>query len=63
MTEQQSLYNWIMNIIDSCNNDFHFEAADKLIELFEQRVKNQDLVICLKQQRERHWNSIHSILK
>ena len=63
MTEVQEHYNWIMGIIDSCNNDFHFEGVDKLIELFYQRHKNNDLHTCLLQLRAEHWNSIHSILK
>lgn len=62
MTEKQQNYNWLMNIIDSCNNDFHFTAVDKLIELFLSRHKDETLTDCLKAQRTSHWNFIHSIL-
>lgn len=62
MTIDQQHYNWIQNIIDSCNNDFHFDGVDKLIELYEQRHNNASLTMCLLHQRTQRWNSIHSIL-
>ena len=36
------LNEWIENIIQSCTDDFHFEAIDKLIELYHERTKNED---------------------
>lgn len=54
--------NWIMSIISSCNNDFHFEAVDTLIELFEARHKNEPLTTALQLWRMQHWNHIHTIL-
>jgi hypothetical protein len=63
MTPAQEHYNWIMNIIDSCTHDFHFDAVDILIDLYRQRHQDDELFVSLKQMRETHWNSIHSILK
>lgn len=63
MSTEQETYNWILNIIDSCNNDFHFEAIDKLIELFKLRVNDDVLYTCLQHIREIRWNNIHSIIK
>ncbi len=62
MTEKQQNYNWIMLIIDSCNNDFQFSCVDKLIELFYQKHNDDELTNCLKLLRRRHWNNIHVIL-
>ena len=62
MTPKQEAYIWIQNIIDSCNNDFHFGGADKLIELFDAIHKDDQLTTLLQLQRNEHWNTIHSIL-
>lgn len=64
MTTKQECYNWLVSIIDSCNNDFHFEGVDALIALFKLRFKEDtDLHILLETQRATHWNTIHGILK
>jgi len=62
MTASQIAYVWIQGIIDSSNNDFHFDGVDKLIHLFNERYNNASLTICLQQQRQDHWNNLHSIL-
>ena len=60
----QSDYNWISNIIQSCTNSFHFQAVDKLIELFEARYNNIDSTTTtdLKQKRQNQFNDCHFIL-
>ena len=63
MTPIQQAYVWIQNIIDSSNNDFHFDGVDKIIDLFHTKYNNSPLTICLQEQRQAHWNTIHSILK
>lgn len=55
-------FNWIMNIIESCTDDFHFEAVDKLIELYFEKTKDKDLDFQLKMKRAEKWNQIHSII-
>ena len=60
--KDNALANWIIQIIDSCNNDFHFDAVDRLIELFYEREKNEDLKIELMLLKQKKWNEIHNIL-
>jgi hypothetical protein len=62
MSQAQEHYNWIMNIIDSCNNTFHFECIDNLIELFQKNHNNKELTDCLRQIRNQHWKTVHNIL-
>lgn len=63
MTPAQIDYNWLLNIIDSSNNDFHFSCVDKLIDLFYEKHNNESFKDLLIEARYRHWNLIHSILK
>lgn len=58
----QEVFNWIVKIIETCNNDFHFEGIDKLIDLFYDKYKNDKLTDELKLARIRMWNKIHDIL-
>lgn len=60
--KDNALANWIIQIIDSCNNDFHFDAVDRLIELFYEREKNEELKIELMLLKQKKWNDIHNIL-
>lgn len=57
------LFNWLSAIIESCTDDFHFQAIDKLIDLYSEKVKDQDLVTDLKNLRSKKWNDIHGIVK
>ena len=57
------LNEWIANIIESCTDDFHFEAIDKLIELYQEKTKDEDLTSDLKMLRAKKWNEIHAIVK
>ena len=60
MTE---IFNWIAAIINSCTDDFHFEAVDKLIEIFDAKFNNEDLSLELKTLRAVKWNDIHGIIE
>lgn len=53
---------WLTNIIESCNNDFHFSCADVLISLFKLKYGDDDLITRLDELRNQKWNSIHGIL-
>ena len=55
-------FTWTYNVIRSCNNGYHFEAADTLIALFEQRYGDSELALQLRELRESKWASVHSIL-
>jgi len=61
--EKQNIYNWITRIIETCNNDFHFESVDKLIELFYEKFLDGELRTDLQIKRQYKWDEIHSILK
>lgn len=60
--DQQECYTWIQNIIDSCNNTFHFEGADRLIDLYQDQFKDDESTTLLKLQRQNHFNAVHNIL-
>jgi hypothetical protein len=60
--DKKGIYTWILKIIDTCSNDFHFEAVDKLIELFNEKEKDESLTDDLKLARIQKWNEIHTIL-
>lgn len=58
-----NIFEWISKIIETCNQDFHFEAVDRLISLYYEREKDtvkRDELEMLKIQK---WNLIHNILK
>ena len=55
-------FDWIIRIIETSNNDFHFQAVDKLIELFYEIEKDEELTHELRVIRNNKWNKIHHIL-
>ena len=59
----ESIYDWVCRIIDTCSNDFHFEAVDRLIELFYEREKDEGKKLELEIRKKDKWNQIHFILK
>ncbi len=63
MEKDRNLYEWIAKIIDTCNHDFHFEAVDNLINLYYERVKDDNKKVELELLRQNKWNEIHFILK
>ena len=60
--DKKNIYDWIIRIIETCNNDFHFEAVDKLIELFYEKHLDGEMRTELNILRQNKWNEIHSIL-
>ena len=58
----EDIFQWIVNIIQTCNNDFHFDSVDKLIELYLQREKDEQQYIALKLLRKAKWDEIHNVL-
>jgi len=59
----EDTYTWAFNIIESCNNDFHFDCADILISLFKIKYGNTDRVSELRSLWQTRWNAVHAILK
>ena len=60
--DKKNIYDWIIRIIETCNNDFHFEAVDKLIDFFYQKYLDGEMRTELNILRQNKWNEIHSIL-
>jgi hypothetical protein len=60
--DKKNIYDWVVRIIETCNNDFHFEAVDKLIELFYEKHLDGEMRTELSILRQNKWNEIHSIL-
>jgi len=59
----EETYNWVFNIIDSCNNDFHFDCAYVLISLFKIKYGDSDKIAELGSLWQTKWNAVHAILK
>ena len=60
--EQQNIYEWIKKIIETCNNTFHFEGVDRLIELYYEKYQDETSKDTLQILRQSKWNQIHDIL-
>jgi hypothetical protein len=56
------VYDWIVKIISTCTDDFHFDCVDKLIELFYVRFGDADKRDDLIMIRSQKWNETHAIL-
>ena len=59
----EETYTWVFNIVESCNNDFHFDCADVLISLFKIKYGNTERVSELKSLWQSKWNAVHAILR
>jgi hypothetical protein len=62
-SKAKDMFLWVAKIIDTCNNDFHFEAIDNLIEIHFKNFKDKKLKLDLELLRAQKWNEIHVILK
>jgi hypothetical protein len=60
--EQINIYDWIKKIIETCNNSFHFEGVDRLIELYLEKFQDEMSTDTLRLLRQNKWNQIHDIL-
>jgi len=59
----KDMFDWVARIIDTCNNDFHFEAIDNLIDIYFKNFGDETLKLDLELLRVKKWNEIHVILK
>jgi hypothetical protein len=59
----KNIHTWIQTIIESCTDDFHFEAVDRLIDLYREQIKDEDSAVELEMSRANKWNKIHGIVK
>ena len=60
--EKDTIYDWVAKIISTCTNDFHFEAVDRLLELYYEREKDDLKVTELRMLKKIKWDEIHNIL-
>jgi hypothetical protein len=61
MKEQK--FSWIVKIIESCTDTFHFECVDRLIDLFYEQEKDESLADDLRLLKFQKFNEIHLILR
>lgn len=61
-TKVDIAYEWICRIIETCNNQFHFDGIDRLIELFGENFKDENKVVLLKNIRNQKFAEVHNIL-
>ena len=62
ISETDTTFDWIVRIIDTCNNDFHFESIDNLIELYYLKTGNEDKYINLQLIRIQKYKLVHGQL-
>ena len=62
MERTETIYDWVAKIISTCTHDFHFEAVDKLIDLYYEREKDEAKQTELKMLKKIKWDEIHNIL-
>jgi len=54
--------NWLKKIIDSCENTFHFEGAQILIDKFEEICRNEADLIEVQDYFMLKYNEVHGIV-
>ena len=56
------VFDWIVRIVETCQNDFHFDCADKLIELFYIRFNNESRRDDILQVRNMRYYFLNNIV-
>ena len=62
MTHQTEAYEWICRIIDTCTNQFHFDAVERLVSLYYNNFKDVEGTYKLEMIAAQKYNAIHNIL-
>jgi hypothetical protein len=60
---KDAIFDWICKTIDTCFHDFHFDAIDRLIDLYYEQIKDEQKRAELILKKQQKWNEIHFILK
>ena len=55
--------NWLKKIIDSCENTFHFEGAQILIDKFEEINKSEADLIEVQDYFNLKYNKVHGVIR
>ncbi len=57
-------FEWVLQIVESCHEPFHFTGADTLIDLFQKsEYTSPERVDKLRAARAKRWNFLHGILQ
>jgi hypothetical protein len=62
LNESHSTFQWLQGVIDSCKHRFHLECVDRLIELYYEKHRDEQLCDELKLMRQAKYDEIHSLL-
>ena len=62
MKTKEELVIWVCGVIESCTDDFHFEGAGRIIDLFHERYKDEALRDEIAFKMREKWNKIHGII-
>lgn len=60
---QENIKEWVSKIIESCKDDFQFEAVDRLIDLYYIKFGNEEGYLDLQLERAKKWNDVHVIIE
>jgi hypothetical protein len=61
-SDNDTTFDWIVRIIETSTNPFHFECVDKLIELYFQKTNNDNNKKELELLRWLRYNDTQTIL-
>jgi hypothetical protein len=56
--KKEDVFQWVWNIISSCNTIDQYSATSKLIKLFQAQYNDRDLIIMLKNRRMMMWDQL-----
>jgi hypothetical protein len=56
--KKEDVFQWVWNIISSCNAIDQYRATSKLIKLFQAQYNDRDLIIMLKNRRMMMWDQL-----
>ena len=59
----KEIQTWIKRIIDSCDNTFHFEGAQVIINKFKEICKKESEWVEVQDYFNEKYNKVHGIIK
>lgn len=58
--KKEDVFQWVWNIISSCNTMEQYKSTAKIIQLFQAQYNDKDLIITLKNRRMVLWDQLTS---
>ena len=55
--------NWLKKIIDNCENTFHFEGAQILIDKFKEICKKKSDIVDVQDYFNGKYNEVHGVIR